>query len=281
MAIILIAENIKQSGWKEIPAYENNYTNGYVKLDRDAIKDILPYKDFKSLVKRGCYFEGVDSEKESDIYIHRLVGAIHYSIVGKECHHLDCKKIYSMIINIIPLDHGIHQTINSWGNARRGIEKSLELEKELQIEQFSKTKRKRWTVQSDVDVVADIINLIATEVSKNQIKETYKDKMSNKTLSKYINYFYYSKDFLEFLENQNITEFTDLFSILGEEWRFVVDWEKNKDKNLQEFEEENSSDNDILQDLALIPSKISNEEESYTSCIEDELSYDVLESIFG
>lgn len=265
MEIRLIVENCKKKGRKHIKV--KKHSKGYFKLDRKQLLDALSPKDFKTLVKNGMYFYGIDSKSNSDIYIQRLVLALYYNIVGLQGHHLLLIKVQNNIYLLIPMPCGIHQKINGWENSQKGIDKSLELEKELQIEQFAKTKKSRYSVQKTGKTILQLLELCDDGLSKKEIAKKMKDTACEKMIYDYANHFYYANEFLDFLENQSITEFTDLYSILGEEWRYVADWEKNKAKNLQEFETENASENIINGNLALIPQELNNDGDYYSGCI--------------
>lgn len=231
MAIYLIVENIKQSGRREIPIEINE--NGYYKLDRECLIDCLPQQVFSELIKRGIYINGKDSLKDSNVYIQRFVPSLYYNMVELEGHHLMKNKAQSDILHIIPLKTGIHQQIDRLTDIQKGIDKSIEQEKELQIIQFGKKPQRR--LQNRATVIESILKLKVSGKSTGEIIEAMKPTICDKKVREHLKFFHYASGFLEYLKNQEQEEFAEEYSKLGKEWQFVVEWECIRDKNLQEF----------------------------------------------
>ncbi len=187
-------------------------------------------------VKDGAYLNGEDSEKESSLYLQRLVATLYYNAVGLFCHHLNKVKGQNDIWNLIPIEKSLHDEIDGWKNFEKGFNKAIEYKKELQIKQFYKTNSSRWSLASDEGVIFIIIKLKASGMNTRKIIKRMQDKVCEKKVREYLRFFYFSEEFLEFLESQSIEEFLDLYTNLDSKWMYVVNWEMNKDKNLQEFE---------------------------------------------
>lgn len=218
--------------------------NGYDKISRDFLKDLLP-NGFGILVKRGSYQSGKDSPKESSLYLHRVIAGLYYNIVGKEIHHLNKIETQNDIWNLVPMEQGIHQEIDGWKDFEKGFNRSIELKKELQIAQFFKEyesqSRAKWSNQSSDGVILMILKLKTSGLSTKKIIKMMKGKAGEKKVREHLRTFCLAKEFSEYLELQLNEEFSDLYAKLDEKWRYVISWEKNKDTNLQEFEAFNNA----------------------------------------
>ena len=213
--------------------------NGYHKLKTDFLNELLPAGIVDLLFKRGINIHGKIGSSGSKFYVQRLVATLFYITVGLEIHHLMKLKTMNNIWGLIPVNKGIHDRMTAWKDLEREFNKSIELERELQIAQFAKEYesklKSKWSNQSSEGVILEILQMKVSGMPTAKIIKKMKGKAGEKKVREHLRTFYHAKEFSEYLEAQLGEEFSDLYANLDEKWKYIVKWEKNRNSNINEF----------------------------------------------
>lgn len=248
--------------WTELSKKDN----GYFKVDRDFLIEFMPSEVFEVLVKRGIYINGKDSEKESGVYIQRLILALYYIIVGLQGHHLLKILAQNYISHLIPIKIGVHQELDR-EDFLEGIEQSFEFERKEQIKQFADDEERklksRNRLQNREETIIRILELSVKGLSVDEIVQVMDGKVCDKKVREYRNLFPLAEEFLGYLEYQKDKEFSGLYSNLGEKWRYVIKWEERKNKNIAEFLASKMGKKFINSNSTFTPEKDKINQESY------------------
>ena len=220
MEYALIVENQENSKFIHLNCIKNK--GNYIIFRKNNLKNNIEDKLYQTLVNRGLYKTintGI-SILDSYTLISRLCACITYNnCLEKEIHHI--KPISNIsnenhIFNLLPLDVDTHRIIGDL-DIDESIKKSYQL-----LKDFKNCEPRYYnTLQRNEDLIFEFLELKTKNKTVSEIKKILNNKIQKSTLYKYYKYFYYAKEFLEWLESININEFTNDFGNLSKSWEFI------------------------------------------------------------
>ena len=221
MEYALIVENQENSKFIHLNCIKNK--GNYIIFRKNNLKNNINDRLYQTLINRGLYknLNAGLSSLNSFALISRLCACITYThCLNKEIHHINPINNISNenhIFNLLPVDENIHKIISNL-DIKDGIKESYQLIKNLKDSEQIKYYN---TLQRNEDLIFEFLEIKTKNKTVSEIKKILNNKIQKSTLYKYYKYFYYAKEFLEWLESININEFTNDFGNLSKSWEFI------------------------------------------------------------
>ena len=216
----IIIENTSHQICARIAVTKNQY--GYIIGLKNDLKKIFPAKLLDRLFKNHLYqnIESAYNDYNNYWSLQRLVCSLYTKICDRVVHHINKLKMVNNITNLLPVTKEEHIQLEDY-------DEDGMLARKMQAAFKRKSNRCRnQTVANNDDVILQILKLASEGISKNDIVKTMSKYVKKSSVYAILKDFFYSKEFVEALENNNIIDVSEFNGIMRERWRKIIEFEK-------------------------------------------------------
>lgn len=216
----IIIENTNHPICTRITVTKNQY--GYIIGLKNDLKKIFPAKLLDRLFKNHLYqnIESAYNDYNNYWSLQRLVCCLYTKISDKVVHHINKLKMVNNITNLLPVTREEHTQLEDYDENEMLVQK-------MQVAFKKKVNRcKNQTVANNDDVILQVLKLASERISKNNIVKTMSKYVKKSSVYAILKDFFYSKEFVEALEGNNIIDVSEFNGIMRERWRKIIEFEK-------------------------------------------------------
>lgn len=217
--VYIIVENIDMPVFQELKVILNG--DKYAVVDKSNFSKILPLKIRKKLAKRGlCSTVDIGLKTNKYFCLHRLIACLYFNCLNLQVHHINKNISDNHISNLVPLTTDFHKVVDN--DLRNGEA----FAKNTQFQLLNKCKKFNLTVANNENILKEIIELKNASISIKEIINKLKRFIKKSKVYEICNFFYYSKEFIKWLELQSNCEFSQFYGKCHNFWFKTLQFEK-------------------------------------------------------
>lgn len=215
----LIVENCKTPLFIELKITDKH--SEYVKIDKVALKNVLPKNILYTLAKNGLCttIENTMKEGTNPFTIHRLTMCLYKNILGLTVHHNDKNKYNNAITNLTPLDNFTHQKLDVKPEPAF-TQLTQKYNKEFEVKYF---KAKRNTLANRGE---NLLTILQKLHEGHQVKDIVSKQYKKSKIYEVKSHFYHIKEFTIYLKTFNSPTRRELNGKVNTIWKDIYNFEK-------------------------------------------------------
>lgn len=223
LKIYIIVENINNPIKPlDLQAFKNSH--GYIVTKQSLLKN-LPEKLYKKLIDSGIFekLETAQNQKDSTFSIHRLVLSLYTWCLNQKVHHINYCRGFSAICNLINLIKQKHNKLHRSSKDNAKIE-SLKAQNKLKRKLVK--PRKNTLAENSI---LELLKLKIKGMKARQIEKKIFRRVKKSKIQEILNYFYYTNEFIIWLEKQSSKSAQDLYGQFKNRWEFILKFDESID----------------------------------------------------
>ncbi len=214
----MLVENIEKPILVELK--ELAHRENYVTFEKFNLKNFIPLNLYKKIAKNGLYklaTKGFD-KINSRFGLHRLVCSLFSNIEHMEIHHINKIPNINNIVNLLPVTKALNEKLDHSDDET--------LVKFLQKEYKSSViKAPKQTLAQNDSIILKVLGLKEKGLKTKKIVKCLKSKIKQTSVYKISKTFFYSKEFLKWLESDMNKPIQELDEKFRKRWERIIEFE--------------------------------------------------------
>lgn len=232
--VYILVENFKKvKAPIDLKTSKNGW--GYIISKQHRLKRL--HKDvYNHIVSNGVFelLATEENDSNSTCSIQRLVYSFYDNCLNNKIHHINRKRDFSPICNLVSMEKYFHKHIHKKIYAKSftaGVIKSLKEQNKLKVKLRLQSKK---TLAQHPEVIKDILLCRCKKMNAKVIEKQIKRLVGKTKIQEYINYFFYTYEFLKWLFDKAMHKSQRLIGNFENRWEFILKFDRYvEDKTLE------------------------------------------------